>query len=51
MITADTLDGRLAALDDIGERADGLYRLAWTEEDAATRAWFERQAADAGLRS
>lgn len=51
MITAGTLDERLAALDDIGERADGLYRLAWTDEDAATRAWFERQAADAGLRS
>jgi len=51
MITPGELDERLAALDDIGERADGLYRLAWTDEDAATRAWFERQAGDAGLRS
>jgi N-carbamoyl-L-amino-acid hydrolase len=27
-----------------------VHRLAWTEEDAATRAWFEKQAAGVGLR-
>lgn len=41
---------RLAALGEVGVRPDGLFRLAWTEEDAATRGWFERQAADVGLR-
>ena len=34
----------------IGVGPGGVYRLAWTEEDAATRAWFERQATGAGLR-
>jgi N-carbamoyl-L-amino-acid hydrolase len=50
MITAESLAHRLAGLDGIGNGADGVRRLAWTEEDAATRAWFERQAADIGLR-
>jgi N-carbamoyl-L-amino-acid hydrolase len=40
---------RLAGLDGIGETPDGIVRLAWTPEDAACRAWFERQAADVGL--
>ncbi len=34
----------------VGVGPDGVRRLAWTEEDAATRAWFERQAASVGLR-
>ena len=38
------------ALADIGVGPEGVYRMAWTEEDAATRAWFEEQAADVGLR-
>ena len=50
VITAESLAARLRELDDIGVGPEGVYRLAWTEEDAATRAWFERQAADVGLR-
>ncbi len=40
---------RLAGLDSIGQREDGIWRLAWTAEDAACREWFERQAGDGGL--
>jgi N-carbamoyl-L-amino-acid hydrolase len=50
VITAESLAIRLRELDDIGIGPGGVYRLAWTDEDAATRAWFERQAAGAGLR-
>ncbi len=50
MITAKSLAHRLAGLEGIGIGPDGVMRLAWTEEDAATRAWFEQQAADIGLR-
>ena len=50
MITAEDLAARLDALGDIGVGPEGVYRLAWTEEDAATRAWFERQADETGLR-
>jgi N-carbamoyl-L-amino-acid hydrolase len=50
MITAGGLAARLDALGDIGVEPDGVHRLAWTDEDAATRAWFEDQAAGAGLR-
>ncbi len=50
MITAEGLVARLDALGDIGVGPEGVYRLAWTEEDAATRAWFERQAAEVGFR-
>ncbi|HEY1518981.1 MAG TPA: hydantoinase/carbamoylase family amidase [Solirubrobacteraceae bacterium] len=49
MITTDGLSSRLHELEGIGAGPEGVYRLAWTEEDAATRAWFERQAADLGL--
>ena len=35
---------------EIGVGPEGVRRLAWTEEDAATRAWFERQAEEIGLR-
>lgn len=49
MITAESLAARLCDLEDIGIGPEGAFRLAWTEEDAATRAWFERQAAGAGL--
>jgi beta-ureidopropionase / N-carbamoyl-L-amino-acid hydrolase len=51
VITAERLTARLRELGDIGVRPEGVYRLAWTEEDAATRVWFERQAADIGLRA
>ena len=50
MITAKGLAARLDTLGDIGVRPEGVVRMAWTNEDAATRAWFERQAADVGLR-
>jgi beta-ureidopropionase / N-carbamoyl-L-amino-acid hydrolase len=50
MITAGSLAHRLAGLEGVGTGPDGVQRLAWTEEDAATRDWFERQAADIGLR-
>ena len=50
MITAESLAHRLSGLEGIGTGADGVRRLSWTEEDAATRSWFERQAADIGMR-
>ncbi len=50
MITEAALTERFEALGDIGVGPEGVHRLAWTKEDAATRAWFERQAAEAGLR-
>ena len=50
MITAESLAARLRDLEDIGIGPEGALRLAWTEEDARTRAWFERQSAGAGLR-
>ena len=50
MITAESLAARLRDLEDIGVGPEGVYRLAWTDEDAATRAWFECQAAGIGLR-
>jgi beta-ureidopropionase / N-carbamoyl-L-amino-acid hydrolase len=50
MITAESLAHRLAGLEGIGTGPGGVRRLAWTEEDAATRDWFERQGADIGLR-
>ena len=49
MIAADALARRLAGLEGIGIGSDGVDRLAWTAEDEASRAWFECQAADAGL--
>jgi N-carbamoyl-L-amino-acid hydrolase len=50
VITAASLAGRLAELDGIGVEAGGaVYRLAWTPEDSACRAWFDRQARAAGL--
>jgi hydantoinase/carbamoylase family amidase len=50
VIAAEDLAVRLAGLDRIGARADGLWRLAWTEADARTGAWFDAQATAAGLR-
>jgi N-carbamoyl-L-amino-acid hydrolase len=50
VIADETLGARLRGLEEIGVGPGGVYRMAWTEEDAATRAWFERQAADVGLR-
>jgi N-carbamoyl-L-amino-acid hydrolase len=44
-----SLAERLAGLEGIGRREEGIWRLAWTAEDAACREWFERQAADSGL--
>lgn len=49
-ITSEALAARLDGLGEIGVRPDGVWRLAWTAEDAACRAWFERQAAEVGLR-
>jgi N-carbamoyl-L-amino-acid hydrolase len=50
VITEEALARRFDALGDIGVGPEGVRRLAWTEEDASTRTWFERQAADVGLR-
>ena len=50
MIAAQSLTHRLAGLEAIGTGPIGIQRLAWTDEDAATRGWFERQAAEIGLR-
>jgi N-carbamoyl-L-amino-acid hydrolase len=49
VITAEGLATRLSDLEQIGIGPDGVGRFAWTAEDASTRAWFERQAADVGL--
>jgi N-carbamoyl-L-amino-acid hydrolase len=50
MIRAEDLAARLDALGEIGIRPDGVFRMAWSAEDAATGEWFDRQAAGAGLR-
>ncbi len=50
MITTEALAARFDALGNIGVGSDGVYRMAWSDEDVLTRAWFERQAADVGLR-
>jgi N-carbamoyl-L-amino-acid hydrolase len=44
-----SLGARLARLDGIGTGPGGVTRLAWTDEDAATRGWFSDQAVKAGL--
>jgi len=44
-----SLAERLAGLDRIGVGPGGVHRLAWTDEDRATRAWFTEQARRAGL--
>jgi beta-ureidopropionase / N-carbamoyl-L-amino-acid hydrolase len=49
VITAEGIAARLAPLDAIGIGPEGVTRLAWTEEDAASRAWFEQQAQRGGL--
>ncbi len=49
VIAAASIERRLAGLDAIGRRADGLHRLAWTTEDAAAGEWFAAQAAEIGL--
>jgi beta-ureidopropionase / N-carbamoyl-L-amino-acid hydrolase len=51
MISAKGLRARMGSLADVGVRAEGVYRMAWSEEDASTRAWFEEQAAGDGLRT
>lgn len=48
-IDAQALAARLSELDRIGVGPGGVNRLAWTREDAACRAWFERQAGGLGL--
>jgi N-carbamoyl-L-amino-acid hydrolase len=50
VITTDALATRMNGLDAIGVGPEGVRRLAWTDEDALTRAWFEEQAAGVGLR-
>jgi N-carbamoyl-L-amino-acid hydrolase len=49
VITAAGIAARLAPLDEIGVRPGGVSRLAWSEEDAASRAWFSDQAQRTGL--
>lgn len=48
-VSPDSLAERLAGLDGIGVTEQGVYRLAWTPEDAACRAWFADQAEGLGL--
>ena len=50
MITAEGLTARMDGLADVGVGPEGVLRLAWTDEDATTRGWFERQATAVGLR-
>jgi N-carbamoyl-L-amino-acid hydrolase len=49
VIDAAALRRRLDGLEGIGVTDQGIHRLAWTPEDAASRAWFEEQAAAIGL--
>jgi N-carbamoyl-L-amino-acid hydrolase len=49
VIAAGDIEARLAGLDLVGLRADGLHRLAWTQEDHAAGEWFRTQAAALGL--
>jgi len=51
MITAEGIGRRLAALEPVGARPDGVFRLAWTAEDTASREWFAAQASEVGLRT
>lgn len=44
-----SLAERLAGLQRIGVTPGGVHRLAWTDEDRDTRAWFFEQARQAGL--
>jgi beta-ureidopropionase / N-carbamoyl-L-amino-acid hydrolase len=50
VIAAGDLARRLEDLEPIGLDACGTTRLAWTPEDEAAGAWFERRAAEVGLR-
>jgi N-carbamoyl-L-amino-acid hydrolase len=50
VITTCALAARMDGLAGVGVGPEGVHRLAWTEEDALTRAWFEEQAAGVGLR-
>jgi N-carbamoyl-L-amino-acid hydrolase len=50
VIAAADLARRLEELEPIGLDARGTTRLAWTAEDEAAGAWFERRAAEVGLR-
>ncbi len=49
MITAEGIAARLASLDGVGVGPGGVKRMAWSEEDAASGAWFSDQARPAGL--
>lgn len=44
-----SLAERLSGLDRIGIQSGAVRRLAWTDEDRASRRWFEEQARDSGL--
>jgi beta-ureidopropionase / N-carbamoyl-L-amino-acid hydrolase len=49
VIAADEMARLLNGIEPIGLGPSGTNRLAWTPEDAAAAAWFEREAEDAGL--
>jgi N-carbamoyl-L-amino-acid hydrolase len=49
VITAEGIAARLAPLDGIGLGPGGVKRMAWSEEDAASRAWFADEAQRTGL--
>jgi N-carbamoyl-L-amino-acid hydrolase len=48
VISAGSLERRLDGLDTVGSGLSGVNRLAWTEEDARSRAWFTEQAKGLG---
>jgi beta-ureidopropionase / N-carbamoyl-L-amino-acid hydrolase len=49
MIGAEGIARRLGGLEELGVGSQGVVRMAWSEEDAATRAWFTDQAGELGL--
>ena len=49
MISGEGIARRLNALEQIGVGPQGVVRMAWSPEDAASAAWFSDQAAEIGL--
>ncbi len=48
-ITAEAIARRLSGLEGVGVGPQGVVRMAWSAEDAASRAWFSEQAAELRL--
>ncbi len=49
MISVEGIARRLDGLEQIGVGPQGVVRMAWSAEDAASAAWFSDQAAELGL--